>query len=152
MKKEGFIDSNFVNIKFLNKLIDGWVSVLEVFIQHEGLPVESSHILFHIKPPQVVLQLFQLKVNAALVIRHNWDPILHLEIVRIGSIVNQNHFRQLPIYYPQVLYINPLRWHETMLTVKTMGDVLPSRIQHVKNSISVTWLTCGKYYDFKLFV
>jgi hypothetical protein len=87
---------------------------------------------------QVLGQVLQLVVVATLVVRHNRNAVLRLEIVRIDRIVYKHNSRKVSPEHTQVLYIEPFRRVITLVPVEPVFEKLLLCLQHVDYFASVT--------------
>ena len=85
-------------------------------MQLEDILVELPHILTLGHPFQILLQLHQLVVLPTIV-RQNRNPVLQLEDVRIGSVVDQRHTTQIPVHNPQILRVDILMDLDAVLPI-----------------------------------
>jgi hypothetical protein len=116
-----------------------------VVLEFEQLPVDLPHVLGREYLLQVGAQVLQLEVVLALRVRDDRDPVLRLEVVRVHRVVHQHQLAQLPVYYPQVLYVVPVREVATF-PVQPVLDVFVLGVELVDDLVRVA-CEAGREHD-----
>lgn len=79
------------------------------------------------------------------VVGHDGDSIVQLEVVGIRGVVDQDDVFEVAIRdYSEVFYVHALDWLVAMLTEYSLGNELVLAVQIVQNDICVTRMTSSK--------
>ena len=95
-----------------------------------------------------MLQCLQLVVVLPLEVGQDGDPVIELEGVGVGSIVDQDHILHGPVQYPQVLNEVTFLGDEAVLPVKAVLDELPLWVQVVQDLVGIAGVACSEDHDF----
>lgn len=118
-------------------------------MQLESLQVQLPHILLHTEPVQVLLQAKKFVVLASIV-GQNGNTVFDLVEVAEGRVVNEDHLGEIPVDDAKIFGVDLIVQLDTMLSVESMLDVLPIRVNFIEDGIGVAFLTGREGYNFEI--
>lgn len=96
----------------------------------------------------ILYQVNQFVVLFVVVERNNRYTVLQLEVVRVGSVVDQKNCLEVTVFQDtQVLYVDALLRLPAMVAEQPVRNVLLIRVEVVQHHISIALVTCRKHYD-----
>lgn len=137
-----------MQIEFAHQLI----AVAEIFIpmQLESAFIQFPHIVLLPSALQILLQSQQFRIGLARE-GQDWHSVFRLVEVGEGRVVHQQHLRNVPIYYPQILGVDSLVQFDAVGAVQPVGNQFFLRVEFVQNGIGVELLAGSEDDDFEVF-
>ena len=88
--KNMYVKSPLGYVQFLDQSFRV-IIVFRILVKSEGLPIDFSDILCEYHFIQISLQSLKLKIIGSMVVGQDWNSIIDLEGVGIGSVVYQDY-------------------------------------------------------------
>lgn len=118
-------------------------------VQLKSQVIQLPHVGLHSHLLKVFLETQQLSVLPSLVGK-NWDPVENLVEVTEGAVVDQDHFRKVSVYDPEVLSVYFVVQFDAMLSVESKREELVFGVDLIEDGIGVAALAGSESDDFKV--